>query len=95
MSGGSLDYVYSRVQEAAGSVRSMARSPKHRAFADHLVKVAKALHDFEWAASGDSSFEDAEEAIDAVVSPADVLANATAEARRASDDLIRAIMRAR
>ena len=48
MSGGSLDYVYSRVEDAAMKVSAKAETTLHRAFAAHLHKVAKALKDMEW-----------------------------------------------
>lgn len=55
MSGGSLDYVYDKVEDAAGNVRGRGTRSEHFAFADHLEKVAKALHDFEWMLSSDTS----------------------------------------
>lgn len=54
MSGGSYDYVYSRVEEAAAEVdQRHPTSMLHRAFATHLRLVAVALHDIEWTDSGD------------------------------------------
>ena len=69
MSGGSLDYVYSRVQDAASSVRGQAKTALHLAFADHLDKVAGALHDLEWVWSFDSAEGDEVAAIEKIVSP--------------------------
>lgn len=55
MSGGSLDYVYYKVEEAASEVSRRAETPLQKAFAKHLESVAKALHDLEWMWSGDTS----------------------------------------
>ena len=52
MSGGSYDYLYHKVEEVADQLDG-DRSPLRRAFAEHLHKVAKALHDIEWVDSGD------------------------------------------
>ncbi len=63
MSGGSLDYVYFKVEDAATSIRNYAANPgtdlKHRsewfAFVLHLLDVADALKDVEWVMSADRS----------------------------------------
>lgn len=55
MSGGSLDYVYIRVAEAADTVERRATTPLHRAFSAHLRQVAEALREMEWVLSGDSA----------------------------------------
>ena len=69
MSGGSLDYLYSRVEDAADRIERTHDDPLHKAFAEHLRKVAKALHDVEWVMSGDYALDDDDEAIRAVLSP--------------------------
>lgn len=53
MSGGSMDYLYSQVEEAHWSFRR--RTPMRDAFSIHLVKVAKALKAIEWNDSGDGN----------------------------------------
>jgi hypothetical protein len=63
MSGGSLDYVYSRVQDAAMQIRNRSQDPMHIAFVNHLEKVSKALHDIEWVFSCDYGDGDEEKAI--------------------------------
>lgn len=63
MSGGSLDYVYYKVEEAAFDLKRKANTPALKAFADHLLEVSKALHDVEWYLSGDTGLEQAEESI--------------------------------
>ena len=52
MSGGSWDYVYGRVGEAAERLQR-ERSSVRRAFGRHLALVAHALHEIEWCDSGD------------------------------------------
>ena len=51
MSGGRLNCAYSKVENIAYDVASNAKSNLHRAFAEHLLKVSKALHDLEWVIS--------------------------------------------
>lgn len=79
MSGGSMDYLYCKVQDA----EFRADSPLRRAFRAHLQLVAKALHDIEWVDSCDYGKGDEEEAIRAVLAPHAALGQAMADARRA------------
>lgn len=53
MSGGSLDYAYSRVESAVSEIAQRATCLEHKAFAKHLFLVARALHDVEWVFSCD------------------------------------------
>jgi hypothetical protein len=61
MSGGSLDYLYNRVEEAALKIAahygntSTTYSPAAVAFSKLLMQVSKALKDIEWDMSGDGS----------------------------------------
>jgi hypothetical protein len=80
MSGGSLDYASSRIEDLASAVRGRATTPLHRAFATHLDKVALAAHDLEWMLSGDTSPGDEVAAIEACLQPGAVLAQVMAEA---------------
>ena len=73
MSGGSLDYLYSKVEEGAITLNSMNISPTHTAFAKHLFKVAKALHDIEWVIDGDMGKGADMEAIMQVITKEDCL----------------------
>jgi hypothetical protein len=50
MSGGSMNYIYSRLEYGATFT---ADTPERQAFAKHLKLVVKALHDIEWVDSGD------------------------------------------
>jgi hypothetical protein len=68
MSGGSLDYIFSRVEDASEMIRKNCDTPLHKAFARHLLLVSKALHDIEWVMSGDKGEGDDIEAIKKVVS---------------------------
>lgn len=53
MSGGSLDYIDGRLRDA---LRHIERdTPLRRAFVAHMHKVCDALHEIEWADSGDTS----------------------------------------
>lgn len=69
MSGGSLDYVSCKVEDAADTIDGRSRYDRdtpaerrvlrvRRAFARHLRLVAKALHEVEWSMSGDTGFGD-------------------------------------
>ena len=92
MSGGSYDYIYSRIEDLANEIRPT--SPLRKAFKTHLRKVAKACHDIEWVDSSDCSPGDEDEAIRACLGndgPALVLAEAVAEAVRVKAELDAAI----
>lgn len=75
MSGGSLNYAFRHVEEAADTLDAMDR-PLYHAFAAHLRKVAGALHDTEWVLSGDYRGGAEDEGIRAVVTPHDEVAAA-------------------
>jgi hypothetical protein len=87
MSGGSLNYAYSRVEEAAREVAMQAESPLHRAFAAHLTKVASALHALEWVWSGDSGPGDEVAAIQTCLSEGACLDAAIERAVEAMNEL--------
>jgi hypothetical protein len=91
VSGGSLDYVYSQVDEAADRIRQGEANPIYIAFADHLKKVSKALHDYEWRTSGDTGKGDDIAAIMEVITKSDVLNNAIREAQHMIEYLNEAI----
>jgi hypothetical protein len=54
MSGGSMDYLYIKVEEADFE----ESTPQRRAFREHLKAVAKALRAIEWNDSGDGDDEE-------------------------------------
>lgn len=55
MSGGSYDYLYAKVDEAASQIVGREASTLRRAFAEHLKLVSAALHAIEWNDSGDGA----------------------------------------
>lgn len=79
MSGGSMDYAYRRVERACEDLAEVNEDSGRMAYVDpaamplrawlvaHLEVVAKALHDIEWADSGDYSPGDEIPALRAVV----------------------------
>lgn len=89
MSGGSLNYVYSPVADAAHDIRGeSARLHRHperaalwRAFADHLELVSKALHACEWVMSGDWGDDQADRELRAVLGADAARAALLAQAR--------------
>jgi len=87
MSGGSLDYVYVQVQEAAETIRRRAETPLHRAFGKHLEKVSAALYALEWVFSGDTNIGSEAAAIQACLSKGAELEQCVEDARRALGEL--------
>jgi hypothetical protein len=85
-----MNYLYSQVESA----NFRLHTPERRAFAKHLAKVAKALHDIEWVDSCDYGPGDENAAIMACIRAGDLLATATEEARKAAKELQEAIARA-
>lgn len=89
MSGGSMDYLYTKVKDA--SFRK--HTPLRRAFRKHLDAVAGALRAIEWNDSGDG--DDKEEVlIRKVLAPGVELAHLVGEARIAVRHLNEALDRA-
>lgn len=79
MSGGSMNYLYSRLEYAEFDVDT----PERRAFEQHLKLVAKALHDIEWVDSGDYAPGDENAAIRACLGDAVMLATVLEMAKEA------------
>ena len=65
MSGGSMNYLYSKVLHQSDFP---CDTPEREAFAKHLKLVAQALHDIEWVDSGDYGPGDENTAIRACLS---------------------------
>lgn len=86
MSGGSLDYLYQRLDDLAEAVDRNATKALHRAFAQHLRKCAKAAKDLEWMLSGDTSPGDEDKSILAVVSRQELVETAIQLIRTAIKD---------
>ena len=89
MSGGSWDYVYRHIQDAADRLQN-EKCPYRRALGKRLSLMAKALHDIEWVDSYDMSHPDEMPAIHAALgeSPDEAaLAELVSDARKLRDDL--------
>lgn len=82
MSGGSMDYLYARVEDA----RFHTYSPERKAFRKHIFLVAKALKSIEWNDSGDGD-DDEVQNIMACISKTDVLEAVLEDARRVQREL--------
>lgn len=86
-----MNYLYSKLEyEATFALDTVER----RAFAKHLRKVAKALHDIEWVDSGDCGPGDENEAIRACLSEGAPLEAAIEAANEARETLVAEIERA-
>lgn len=57
MSGGSLNYIYLKIQDTILEIRERAETPEEELFCLHLENVAKALKSSELYYSGDGSQE--------------------------------------
>ena len=84
MSGGSMNYLYSRIEYDA---KFLGNTPERKAFRFHLEKVAQALHDIEWVDSGDYGPGDEEAAIRACIGDGAVLDAAIEMAHDAAEVL--------
>ncbi len=92
MSGGSMDYLSYKVEEA----NFREDTPERRAFRNHLQLVATALHAIEWADSGDTlPGEHDTPAILACLAPGAVLASEVTRAEAVMRDLQRVLDAAR
>lgn len=99
MSGGSLDYIQYKIDEAADAIDRRSRNHPGgvtlRAFASFLRDVGVACHKIEWDLSADSMLgPDEYAALERLMGPRAVLATAIAEAREARANLDDAITRA-
>lgn len=91
MSGGSMNYLYSKVQYEANFELG---TPERRAFKAHLDKVIRALHDIEWVDSGDYGAGDENASIRACLPKGATLEAALEAAKEARDALSAEIERA-
>lgn len=87
MSGGSLEYVYHKVEEAAYAIKHSNISTLHNAFANHLLDIAQALHDIEWVLSSDMGEGDDVAAIKKVINKERHLEQVVEEARKINGEL--------
>ena len=88
MSGGSMNYLYSKLEYDANF---QCDTPERRAFKAHLALVAKALHDIEWVDSGDYGPGDENKAIRACIARDGVLQASIKQAEEAIENLSREI----
>lgn len=79
-----MNYLYSRLDYDA---TFHTNTPERRAFKEHLVKVAKALHDIEWVDSGDFGPGDENAAIRACLSSEQLLEFVIERAEEAMQNL--------
>ena len=91
MSGGSMNYLYSKIEYDA---IFRIDTPERKAFAKHLQLVAKALHDIEWVDSSDYSNGKENEAIRACIGDGAVLVAAIEQAHEAAEILRKELERA-
>jgi len=82
MSGGSMEYLYARLEDA----RFDTYSPERKAFRKHIFLVAEALKSIEWNDSGDGD-DDEVSNIMACISKTDVLEAVLEDARRVQREL--------
>jgi hypothetical protein len=92
MSGGSMNYLYSKLDYDA---TFSTNTPERIAFRKHLARVAKALHDIEWVDSGDYGPGDENEAIRARLGDSMVMEAAIEAAEEAARVLRAEIERAK
>ena len=86
MSGGSMDYLCYKVENVATDLIE-SKSIERVAFGQHLLLVSEALHDIEWADSGDTAAGSEICAIKKVVLREDLLNIAREAAEKALLDL--------
>ena len=79
-----MNYLYSRLDYDA---TFHTNTHERRAFKEHLVKVAKALHDIEWVDSGDYGPGDENAAIRACLSSEQLLESVIEQAEEALTNL--------
>jgi hypothetical protein len=92
MSGGSMNYLYSKIENDANFE---CNTPQRAAFRKHLVLVVQALKDIEWVDSGDCASGDENEAIMKCITKTEVLASCVEEAKKTLNELKQAIKEAK
>lgn len=81
MSGGSLDYVYSRLNDAIETIERRATTSLQRAFGKHLKDVSDALYNLEMLYSHDFGAGDEIESLSKCVSKEMVLSSVVDDAK--------------
>ena len=90
MSGGSMDYFYSHLIDAANKFR--LDTTYRIAIRSHMLKLAKVLKAIEWNDSGDGDDRE-EELINECLAPKEVLATTLSEAKRVLEELVKEVKR--
>ncbi len=85
MSGGSLDYISHKLDDVADTLKRR-RQPDLRALGEHVLKLARVLHDVEWYLSCDTSNYHPEN-IRALLGPTAVLETVKADAEKVLEQL--------
>lgn len=85
MSGGSLGYIYHKIESVIEDIAG--DTPLRRAFRSHLCLISKALHDIEWVQSGDYGPGDDAKAMEACLSSGAILEQVIRDAELAKKDL--------
>jgi hypothetical protein len=88
-----LDYVYTRVSEAADVLRGSSKDALHVAFADHLILVSNALRSIQKVLECDCSTGSEYDDIRKCITPANEIESAREVALKAMEDLRNAINR--
>ncbi len=91
MSGGSMNYLYSRIQS---DLSFSENTPQRKAFMAHMQLVIKALHDIEWVDSSDYGEGDENEAIMTCIGERGVLKQLIDDAKRVQNDLAEELKKA-
>lgn len=66
MSGGSYDYIYSKIEDLADTIRNQEKDPRRASFAKLMKLVGEAMREIEWVDSCDSGPGDEYKSIDKV-----------------------------
>ena len=90
MSGGSMEYFYTYLEDAADNFR--LNTIRRIAIHSHMLKLAKALKAIEWNDSGDGDDQE-EELINECLAPKEVLATTLSEAKRVLEELTKEVKR--
>jgi hypothetical protein len=95
MSGGSYDYLCYKMEDAGQRLIAKHQPAYRRAFGELMMKCAKAMHDVEWADSGDKGTGDDEETIMDCIHFSDVLRVAVEDAIETMEELEALIKKAK
>lgn len=86
MSGGAYNYLFRYMEEVAHKLK-IDPLPYRRAFGDHMLKCAEAMHRIEWVDSGDESPGDDFESIMKCIDHVDILQTVVRDAESMRKDL--------